>query len=463
MPEGIGRREFCGKALGASAAVALGMNSPDTSHEAQPAYSIPKHLPRKLAICVSQWAWFTHSGPGEPYHNLEEVMIGLRERNYNAIRIDTALHLCFRADGSPRGEVAIRPAIPGYSHRFRVVNHKGGHSVDVLKRLIQFMDLVKKYDIYVILSDWEYMHTLWFVESESLRHEILSIPLNQRLMCLAQHMDRLVSILKEKDLADHIAYIEPHNEADISDFLLGAEGRKLLTEAIAFLRDRHPDILVSADLALIDNLLIDNLGTTDNSQVYDHHLYVGKELYEEFFRKTVRRRDFNLDDPWEDEFLKQMLEPNIAPYSAFKDNFPLHPESRVYGNEGWLRNFWVYYNLNIDKFDRWLTEHYHRIKERLKENAAYYYSRHAQEAKRRGLPMVIDEGGFFYGPLYSRFEESEAGLEYYDYLTDLAIINDVWGFAFSTYNCPAMPVWWACPKWVAETNKRFLEGVVKGG
>ena len=40
MPEGIGRREFCGKALGASAAVALGMNSSDTSHETQPAHSI---------------------------------------------------------------------------------------------------------------------------------------------------------------------------------------------------------------------------------------------------------------------------------------------------------------------------------------------------------------------------------------------------------------------------------------
>ena len=76
--------------------------------------------------------------------------------------------------------------------------------------------------------------------------------------------------------------------------------------------------------------------------------------------------------------------------------------------------------------------------------------------------MVVTEGGFFYSPLYSCFEESEAGLEYFDYLTDLAIENDVWGFAFSTYNGPEMPVWWARQKWLTQTNDRFLKGVVKG-
>jgi hypothetical protein len=73
--------------------------------------------------------------------------------------------------------------------------------VDVLNRLVQFMTLTKKYDIYVILSDWEYMHTNWFIESESLRNEIMGIPTPERLVHLARHMDRLVTMLKEKDLA----------------------------------------------------------------------------------------------------------------------------------------------------------------------------------------------------------------------------------------------------------------------
>lgn len=439
-------RELCTKAVEASRTAFPATNSHAKAQETQSAYSIPGHLPRKLAICSSQWAWFTLSGPGEPYDDLEEVMVGLKERNYNAIRIDTALNWCFQKDGSPRGKVAIRATVPGYSHRFKVINHQGSDAVDVLDRLFQFMELAKKYDIYVILTDWEYMHTTWFVESEALRNEVMGMPRQERLMCLARHMDRLVTMLKEKDLAGNIAYIEPHNEADASDLPKGGEGQQLHTEAVAFLRDRHPDILVSADLAQINNI-----ETTDNSQVYDHHMYVGTELYDSFFDKTIRRKDFDFEHPSQDEFLKDFLEPHITPYSVFKDNFP-------FTNEGWLRNFWLYYNINIDKFDRWLTESYHRIKDSIQRNAADYYHRHSQEAKRLGIPMVITEGGFFYGPLYSRFEESESGLEYYDYLTDLAIKNGVWGFAFSTYNCPAMPVWWACRKWVAETNDRFLEG-----
>jgi len=174
-------------------------------------------------------------------------------------------------------------------------------------------------------------------------------------------------------------------------------------------------------------------------------------MYGDFY-KTVRE---NTDNPWQNEFLKKLLEPNLTPYSAFEQNFP-------FDDTRWITNFWGLYNVNIDRFDRWLTENYQRDRASLMQNAANYYAKHAQEAKRRGLPMVVTEGGFFYSPLYSCFEESEAGLEYFDYLTDLAIKNDVWGFAFSTYNGPEMPVWWARQKWLTETHDRFLKGVVKG-
>jgi hypothetical protein len=451
------RREFCIKAGTASAAAFLSTNSGAKASEMAGRPPVPSHLPAKLAVCSCQWAWFTMSDVNEAYYDLEEVMIGLKKRKYNAIRIDTALNWCFHKDGSPRGPVAIRATVPGYSHRFRVLNHRGGNSVDVFERLFQFMELAKKHEIYVILSDWEYMHTTWFVESEALRNEVLGIPLQERLIQLARHMDRLVNALKDKDLAGNIAWIEPHNEANISDFPLGAEGHQLHTEAVAFLRDRHPEILVSASFTGLESR-----GTTDNSQLYDMHMYVGNELYNSFWRNTIRRENFNFDEPWKDEFLKDLLEPEIVPYSVFKDNWNFHPESRVYSREGWLQQLWTYYNVDVNRFDQWLTGNYHELRDSLLDNATKYYSKHGQEAKRRGTPFVMTEGGFHYGPLLSRFEESEFGLEYYDYLTDLAINNDLWAFAFSTYNCPAMPVWWAHPKWLTQTNERFLKGTVKG-
>ena len=55
--------------------------------------------------------WLTHSGPDEAYGDLEKVMQGLNDRNFNAVRLDTVLNCCFHRDGSPRGEVAVRLTI----------------------------------------------------------------------------------------------------------------------------------------------------------------------------------------------------------------------------------------------------------------------------------------------------------------------------------------------------------------
>jgi hypothetical protein len=70
--------------------------------------------------------------------------------------------------------------------------------------------------------------------------------------------------------------------------------------------------------------------------------------------------------------------------------------------------------------------------------------------------MVLTEGGFFHASLNSRFEECEAGLDCFDHLTDLVVQHDLWAFVMTTYNGPEVPVWWACPKWLAENNDRFM-------
>ena len=333
------RREFCIQAGTTSAAALFALKSTAKANETRSGYSIPGHLPRKLAVCSSMWSWFIFSNPGEPYYNLEEMMIGLKERNFNAIRIDAALLCCFQKDGSPRGKVAIRATIPGYRHRLLIADHKGGNSVDILTRLIQFMEFAKKHDIYVVLTDFAYMDTTWFLESEALRDEIAGIPDQERLMHLARHMHRLVTMLKERDLAGNIAWIEPANEVDISDFSKGKENTRLHIEAVAFLRDRHPDILVSASLASIDVI-----GTIDNAQVYDHHLYVGKASFNPFYDAAGD----NIDIPMQNELLKDLLEPNFTPFSVFRENFPF--------GDNWLKTLWAMCNANVNKLDRWLTE-----------------------------------------------------------------------------------------------------------
>ena len=140
------------------------------------------------------WDWITMATPGEPYHDLERVMAGLRERGFNAVRAETGLNWCFTADGKPRGEMEFCPWIPGYSDNLTSVNAKGGGRHDVLKRVVHLMELAKKHGVYVILTSWEYQDSSWFVADPKLRAEVMAIPEKERFMHLAQHHDRLLGI-----------------------------------------------------------------------------------------------------------------------------------------------------------------------------------------------------------------------------------------------------------------------------
>jgi hypothetical protein len=121
--------------------------------------NLPGHLPKRLTISCWQWAWLTAALPDEPYGDLEKVMVGPAERGFNTIRIDAGLNWCFQADESPRGEVEFCQLFKGYGSRHRVIYGRGGGRFDVLDRLISLMRLAKQYDIYVILSSWEYILT----------------------------------------------------------------------------------------------------------------------------------------------------------------------------------------------------------------------------------------------------------------------------------------------------------------
>jgi hypothetical protein len=209
-------------------------------------------------------------------------------------------------------------------------------------------------------------------------------------MKLARHHDRLLHILKERDLARHIAYVEPHNEVNCSHLPHGQEGKKLHEEAIAFLRDRHPDIVIAADLS---GHLPDQ--GPKNTQVYDHHMYAGVSIYNDLFKRTVSHPDFDPKNPRKIELLDYLLEEHIVEYEDFV------PRTRELG-EGWTNNFWLYHNLDISRFDRWMLERYAEYDPKVKQHARDLFAETYQGAVARNLPLALEEGGFFYGPLNSR-------------------------------------------------------------
>jgi hypothetical protein len=406
---------------------------------------IPEHLPRKLAISSWIWSWIAGGGPGEPYENLETCMVGLKERGFNALRADVGLNWGFTIDGRPRGEMAFRQWIEGYGWNLATVCDFGGARHDVLERVIHLLELAKKHGVYVILTSWEYQDSSWHVADPAIRAEVMGVPIERRFMRMAEQMDRLLMILGDRGLKRNIAFVEVHNEPEHSLFPEGPESVDQHTAAIAMLRERHPDVMVSADFSSHKWEIV-----PANAQVFDQHIYAGGDWYfKVLYGQTVLADGFDPAHPRRHEPLARVLrDGDLVPW----DEFMIAAENiRPF----WRPVDWMFENLDNEKWDRWLTESYAEWEEPIHETARKYFALDAHEAQRRGLPLVLDEGGFFYPPRYSRFEVDGPGLSLLDLFTDLAIEHDYWGYMPGTYTGPEQLVWGANPEWLRMTNERF--------
>lgn len=429
------RRRFLMNMAAAAPALALSNAMPrigragDASAAPKPGYVLPSYLPEKLSIGMFIWSWITNATKGEPYYDLEKAVAGLRERGFNAVRVEVGPNWCFDMEGRPRGEMEFGPWIRGYSDNLSTVNAVGGGRHDVLKRVVRLMELAKQHGVYVILTSWEYQDSSWLVADKKIRDEVMAYPIEKRFMHLAQQHDRLLRILKEKDLHRNIAFVEVHNEPDSSLFPQGEEGKKQHTEAIAFLRERHPDLLFSADCTQHNPAVV-----PDNVQVYDQHTYTGGIYWDVLLPQTVWNANFDRANPKKNELLRRLLKKSFVPYAEFA---PAAENVR----EMWRTIGWLYYNLDNEAFDVWALEQYRRDEAKIKARAVEIFETDSKEAARRKIPAVCDEGGYFYPPLHSKFEITRPGTDLFDLQVDLAIKHGYWGMMPTTYCGPEHPLW----------------------
>ncbi len=407
---------------------------------------VPEHLPKKLSIGMWIWSWIVSATPGEPYDDLERCVLELKERGFNTVRLEAGLNWAFRIDGRPRGPMTFGPWIAGYGWNFSTVNSKGGGRHDVLERLIHLFELAQRHGVWIILTSWEYQDSSWFVADPQIRAEVDSIPLERRFMHMAEQQDRLLDVLKSRGFEKQVAFVEIHNEPDYSQFPQGTDGKRLHQEAIAFLHARHPGILVSGDFGTHDYAIV-----PDNVQVFDQHMYAGAGWYYEL-RQTVMNKDFNPHNPRASEALRRVLKDEIVPWDEF-----MKPAANV--KPFWRPIMWLFENLDNAKWDAWLAESFPTWKDRMWAGARKRFAEDAEQARLRHLPLVLDEGGYFYPPRLSRFELSPAGLSLFELFADLAIEHNYWGFMPGTYIGPEHLIWNENPEWLRRINKRFCKGL----
>jgi hypothetical protein len=416
---------------------------------------VPGHLPQKLTISFWYHDWLAAALPGAPYEDLECCVKGLTLRGFNAARVGIGLTYAFRLDGSPRGPVTFAPPVPGYARNPYYAGHGGRR--DALARLIHLLELARQHHVWIILTSWEYQDSSC-IGDPAVRAELASVPKQQRFMYLAEQHDRLLAIIKAKGLAEQVAFVEIHNEPEYSDLPQGAEGKRLHQEAMAFLRARHPDMLVSADFANHDYAIV-----PDNAQVFDQHIYAGSGWHlGGLYGETVSHPAVDPQNPRGFAPLARVLKEDIIPLDDYIAAAGKLRREDARASAGWRKMLWLWENLDATKWDAFMAESFPEWKTRIWEKARRHFGEDAREGMRRGLPLVMDEGGYFCPPPQSRWELSADGLSLLDLFADLAIQYGYWGFMPGTYSGPQHIIWRERPEWLRKINDRFQQGVIGG-
>ena len=415
---------------------------------------LPGHLPPKLTISFWYHDWLSAALPGAPFEDLDACVAGMKQRGFNTARAGIGLTYAFRLDGRPRGPMLFAPPVPAFASSQVLASHGGRR--DAIERLIQLLELARRHGVWIILTSWEYQDSTC-VGEPSVRAELASVPKERRFMYLAEQHDSLLGILKAEGLADRLAFVEIHNEPEYSDLPQGTEGKRLHEEAIAFLRARHPDILISADFASHDYAIVPN-----NAQVFDQHIYAGAEWHlSGLYGKTVCHPALDIHNPRAFPPLARVLKDDISPLDEFIVAADKVGRDDPSVTDGWRKMLWLWENISIAKWDEFMAESFAEWKTRIWDKAKKHFAEDSREGKRRGLPMVLDESGFFCPPPQSRWELGGDALALLDFLANLAIQHGYWGFMPGTYSGPQHIIWRERPDWLRAVNSRFQRGITQ--
>lgn len=409
----------------------------------------PAHLPEKLTISFPIWGLYDSDGTGV-YADMDKFVREHVERGFNCIRLDDGAGLMHDKDG-----VRLPPVDWGYAFggRDKVVrqNISVVGKVDVYARLIALFEAAKKYDVYVILTSFFYLHTYWYLKDKSLNDSLNEIPPHERYERFGKYLHYIICELEAKGLDDRIAFAEIFNEADGLAFCGGyvnklgfsdeerARFRVEHEEALALLQKQHPQILFAYDLS---RCVIDENLAPKNPQVFNFHSYFMWAAYGAFEKNEdwlVRDRDT------EEDVLKSVNYPELFP-------------------NDWKRRIWFYSNLDEKKLtdaDAFLTESFlndlqkHTDKLYLNADSANevingYYD---------GCLAVCGEGVSYCASYLLRWEENCP--EYWELLKKMTLKYremGLWGSVVRTCCGPEDPTWYTHSEKYVELNNLFLHG-----
>jgi len=422
---------------------------------------IPEHLPRKLTITMWDFSWYTMSMPGEPYEDLARCFAEAVERGYNTVRICAMPYLLFTHAGPRPGPLEFAN-LGQVGIRTRWYNCQGGAVLDGHQRLLTLFREAKKHDCYLILSSWEYQQSVSFLKTRELFDELLAIPPKERFMAIAASMNQLIHYVKEAGYGDRIAYVELHNEIEygrlnqvaLDEGVPESQVSRLIKsttpyveEALAYLQERHPDILMTGCYTLSEPYSKAYL--PDNMQVGHFHMYINGVLQQLMEETGIR----NPDVPFPNPLVKSLLSDDAPPFEEYR--LPEGEEWRLHGNPVGLKLLYLHDWCDPVKWDLYLYEHYSAHRLAMLQKVDNRFAEIADWARDHQVPLAIGEGYVGYTPLYAQFEEGPVGKAIAEHAIRRGMEYGFWGMILCS-NCAPHHPFWADIAWQKKWNAYIL-------
>ncbi len=412
--------------------------------------NIPAHLPRRLTISFPIWG-LEDTAPSGAYHDLDRFVREHVERGFNCIRLESGAGLTHDLDGNRLPPAQLNAPFGKYSDNRQLFVIGGEGKCDLMQRLIDLCEACKKYDVYLILSSWYYLHTYWYCDKET-NARLLGLPVEDRFMAFAKFLHYILAELEQRGLSDRIAAAEIFNE--MGDFptlwsRAGHDEQHILSifrlkheEAMAYLQEEHPNILFSCDdLPQPERMPL----FPRNMQAFNGHNYFLWDVY----GNTLEAGENAEREPF---FRNEITDEDIV--NAYKD---LHPNY----SPDWIARTRCCHDLDESK----LPALYDYLENRLNEKRDVYMAGFEKSIEGYqtimrafpGIPVVCGEGVTYCSSKKALWEEtSDRYWEMVAYAMRRYKEIGLWGTVVKTCCGPEDPCWTLCKDKLLALNTAFL-------
>ncbi|QHC59949.1 cellulase-like family protein [Rathayibacter sp. VKM Ac-2760] len=397
-------------------------------------------LPATLTVCLWDFTWFTQTRPGEPLHDLDAALQQTVDRGYNTVRLCAAPLLLFGEHDLDTSALTFAPVAEGVGQGTRWYNVAGGDTLDLRARLLELFRLAEKHGVFVIVSSWEDQQNPAFLDDPSWHDMLSAIAPEERCLALARSLSRLIDFLAGHDLADRVAYVELHNEVDLSRLREVAEPgadvfwalRPYLEEALGRFQEDHPEVLSTVCYGVPPHLDLD--AVPENAQVAHAHFYVYGVL--------------GALESWAGVRAEPPVFPSPELVSLLRDDAPAFEDWSA-SIAPWRRDatgispsmFYAYDWVDPQKWDAWLEREYADHRSSMQAAIDERLQAFADLAWERGIPAVVGEGWIGYTPLHADFEDGPLGRQLAEHAVRRCAELGYWGTIAGSNSAPHHPGW----------------------